>query len=447
MSRGSSQTWYDHTMRQIALHLENVGKLYQMGELNTQQTFREALMSGFRRSARALGTRFGGTGERAASAQTFWALKDVSLDVHHGELVGIVGRNGAGKSTLLKILSRVTEPTRGRVDVYRRIGSLLEVGTGFHPELTGRENIYLNGAILGMSKTEIARKFDEIVAFSEVERFLETPVKRYSSGMYVRLAYAVAAHLEPEILLVDEVLAVGDIDFQKKCIGSLKTVAQSGRTVLVVSHNMALIEALCTRVAWIHEGEIRADGAVHDVVTRYLSGTRVVASGSLADHPRRRPKGDSMFTGIEIVSADGSGGHDIRIGSGLTVHLDVQAGQRISKPWIGVQIRSSHDQLVFHCANREAGYELPPMEGGCRVTCHIDQMNLLPDRYFIDLILADMANTIYDEVAGADYFDVRAADILGTGMPMARDYGLVYFPSRWEVGDAVVGDGGSHGST
>jgi lipopolysaccharide transport system ATP-binding protein len=257
-----------------SLRLQGVSKRYRVGELNAHRNLRETLTDTVARPVRALRTRLRG-GQGGSSAGTFWALQDVTFDVAEGEILGIVGRNGAGKSTLLKILSRITEPTRGRVEVYGRVGSLLEVGTGFHPELTGRENIFLNGAILGMSRSEISSKFDAIVAFSEIERFLETPVKRYSSGMYVRLAYAVAAHLEPEILLVDEVLAVGDIDFQKKCIGSMKSVARSGRTVLIVSHNMALIEALCTRAIWLGDGRLRADGPVHDTVTDYLSGTRL----------------------------------------------------------------------------------------------------------------------------------------------------------------------------
>ena len=203
--------------------------------------------------------------------KTIWALRDVSFDVEPGEAVGIIGRNGAGKSTLLKILSRITEPTSGRAELYGRIGSLLEVGTGFHPELTGRENIFLNGAVLGMKRDEINRKFDEIVAFAEIERFLDTPVKRYSSGMYMRLAFAVAAHLDPEILLVDEVLAVGDAQFQKKCLGKMKNVAQEGRTVLFVSHNLPSIVTLCRRALFISEGRLVADGTAAAVVEKYLS--------------------------------------------------------------------------------------------------------------------------------------------------------------------------------
>ena len=213
---------------------------------------------------------------KAATTEDFWALKDVTFDVARGEVVGIVGRNGAGKSTLLKILGRITEPTTGRVTLDGRVASLLEVGTGFHPELSGRENIFLNGAILGMTRAEIARKFDDIVAFADVARFLDTPVKRYSSGMYVRLAFAVAAHLEPEILIVDEVLAVGDAEFQKRSLGKMREVSRGGRTVLFVSHNMSAVQTLCTRAVWLHDGAVAANGPVAETISQYLAVTHHV---------------------------------------------------------------------------------------------------------------------------------------------------------------------------
>src|SRR6202140_645996 len=259
-------------MSQHAVELEKIGKQYHIGSARTghrslQDMVTEALLSPFRRAARMLGRPAGA----ADLDQTFWAVRDVSLEVKHGEIVGIVGRNGAGKSTLLKILSRITEPTEGWGDIYGRVGSLLEVGTGFHPELTGRENLFLNGAILGMKKIEIERKFDEIVAFAAIEKFIDMPVKHYSSGMYVRLAFAVAAHLEPEILLVDEVLAVGDTAFQRKCLGKMSEVSRQGRTVVLVSHQMNQIRRLCHRVVWVDGGHIRMTGAAHEVVSAYES--------------------------------------------------------------------------------------------------------------------------------------------------------------------------------
>jgi lipopolysaccharide transport system ATP-binding protein len=264
-------------MSELAIRVENVSKCYRIGVRNAHRTLREALVDSAKRSVQGIRMLVHGRNGHQPE-DTFWALKNVSFEVKQGEVLGIIGRNGAGKSTLLKLLSRITEPTEGRIEGYGRVGSLLEVGTGFHPELTGRENIYLNGAILGMKKAEIDRKFDEIVAFAEIEQFLDTPVKRYSSGMYVRLAFAVAAHLEPEILIVDEVLAVGDAAFQKKCLGKMDAVAQSGRTVLFVSHNMAAVEDLCSRALWLHRGRIEDEGAAGKIVSRYLQRSFVTTT-------------------------------------------------------------------------------------------------------------------------------------------------------------------------
>lgn len=259
-------------MSDLAIRVENLGKQYRIGGPQTaNRTFREAIMDSLTAPVRWM------RGERK-SMETFWALEDVSFDVKQGEAIGIIGRNGAGKSTLLKVLSRITKPTKGRVELYGRVASLLEVGTGFHPELTGRDNIYLNGAILGMSRREIDRKFDEIVDFSGVEKFLDTPVKHYSSGMYVRLAFAVAAHLEPEILVVDEVLAVGDAEFQKKCLGKMSEVAHQGRTVLFVSHNIGAINTLCSKVVLLSKGNILVFGTREEVLPAYLGTDGEAAS-------------------------------------------------------------------------------------------------------------------------------------------------------------------------
>ena len=261
-------------MNSIAIRVEKLSKLYRIGQRERYDVLRDVLADAISAPFRAATSLFNGR-RRAASGSPsndyIWALKDVSLDIEQGDVLGIIGPNGAGKTSLLKILSRITDPTEGRAEIRGRVGSLLEVGTGFHPELTGRENIYLNGAILGMKKMEIERKFDEIVDFSGVEKFIDTPVKRYSSGMYVRLAFAVAAHLEPEILLVDEVLAVGDMEFQKKCLGKMRAVSQSGRTVLFVSHNMSAITKLCSRAVLLYQGQLIANGEAADVVSEYLA--------------------------------------------------------------------------------------------------------------------------------------------------------------------------------
>jgi len=283
-------------MSETAIRVENLGKRYRIGQIVGYSTLRESLMNvayapmrrlrqtGDRRKEKGQKTEESGLRSPVSSQSpvssppssvsgppnTIWALKDVSFEVKRGEAVGIIGRNGSGKTTILKILSRITAPTEGRVEIHGRVGSLLEVGTGFHPELTGRENIYLNGAVIGMKKAEVERKFDEIVAFSEIEKFLDTPVKRYSSGMYVRLAFAVAAHLEPEILIVDEVLAVGDAAFQKKCLGKMGTATQEGRTVVFVSHNMTAVQNLCERTLWLHDGKVMEDGKTNAVISNYL---------------------------------------------------------------------------------------------------------------------------------------------------------------------------------
>jgi len=276
-------------MRPI-IHIENVGKRYQLAsERAAYATLREALAGSFTKSV----NRLRGRGETAAD-RAFWALRGINLDVVPGERLGIVGVNGAGKSTLLKILSRITEPTEGRARLYGRVGSLLEVGTGFHGELTGRENIYLNGAILGMKHAEIARNFDEIVAFAELGRFLNVPVKRYSSGMYMRLAFAVAAHLQPEILIVDEVLAVGDAAFQKKCLGKMSEVSQNGRTVIFVSHNMAAVQNLCSRVLWLAAGHIVEDGEPTRVISNYLKTTLTTMSQQTWPDPAAAPGNDRV---------------------------------------------------------------------------------------------------------------------------------------------------------
>jgi lipopolysaccharide transport system ATP-binding protein len=272
-------------MGKNAIEVRGIGKQYRLGAAGTDRQYNyKSLRDLLAEVPRKLLRR-----REANAPQTFWALKDVAFDVEEGEVVGLIGRNGAGKSTFLKVLSRVTDPTEGRIVLRGRVGSLLEVGTGFHPELTGRENIFLNGAILGMRRAEITRQFDEIVAFAEVEKFIDTPVKHYSSGMYLRLAFAVAAHLEPEILLVDEVLAVGDAAFQKKCLGKMATVSQQGRTIVFVSHNMTALRSLCTRAVWLNEGKVMEDGPVGAVVDHYLQKNTVSNLESRWDDPATAP--------------------------------------------------------------------------------------------------------------------------------------------------------------
>jgi lipopolysaccharide transport system ATP-binding protein len=316
-------------MGDLAIRVEGLSKQYSIGGSRREAytTLRDTLTDVITSSWRRAGTLFAGSGGRAAAlGDTLWALKDVSFEVKHGEVVGIIGYNGAGKSTLLKILSRITEPTAGYADLYGRVGSLLEVGTGFHQELTGRENIYLNGAILGMRRVEIQRKFDEIVAFAELEKFIDTPVKHYSSGMYMRLAFAVAAHLEPEILLVDEVLAVGDARFQKKCLNKMHDVGRQGRTVLFVSHNMAAIARLCARTILLSEGRMLQDGPSHAVLSAYLNdGLGTTAAREWAD-AAQAPGGDvARLQAVRVRTEDGdiTDAVDIRRPVGIEMEYEV----------------------------------------------------------------------------------------------------------------------------
>jgi lipopolysaccharide transport system ATP-binding protein len=287
----------------IAIQATGLGKRYRIGQRSQQRSLREHLTDLLAAPARRLMASVRSRGS-AVEDETVWALRDTSFEVRPGEVLGIIGSNGAGKTTLLKILSRITEPTEGQARLHGRVGSLLEVGTGFHPELTGRENLFLNGAILGMKRSEIARKFDQIVAFADIDRFIDTPVKRYSSGMYVRLAFAVAAHLEPEILLVDEVLAVGDAAFQRKCLGKMGDVARGGRTVLLVSHNMGAIRQLCRRCLWIEKGRIRQDGAAGAVVDAYLAASDASGETGLATFAAS-PEKSSQLRGAQLLNAKG----------------------------------------------------------------------------------------------------------------------------------------------
>jgi len=341
-------------MGDLAIRVEDLSKLYRIGlAASRHDTLRDAIADfGSKISRFARRPTASKLTTRNSSSGTFWALKEVSFEVKRGQVVGIIGRNGAGKSTLLKILARITEPTRGRAEIHGRVGSLLEVGTGFHPELTGRDNIYLNGAILGMKKVEIRRKFDEIVAFADLERFLDTPVKRYSSGMYVRLAFAVAAHLEPEILIVDEVLAVGDGSFQKKCLRKMEDVGKQGRTVLFVSHSMPAITRLCERAILLDKGSVLQDGPSDLVASSYLtSGLGTAAVREWVD-PEKAPGGEvARLRAVRVKGQDGKTAETIDIGEPVFVEMEydvIKPGYKLLAHLqfyneVGVHAFSAHD--------------------------------------------------------------------------------------------------------
>jgi ABC-type polysaccharide/polyol phosphate transport system ATPase subunit len=360
-------------MSDIAVRVENLGKRYRIGRRQESYGTLRDTMVNFARGA--LGRRRTAQGSER-ERDMIWALRDVSFEIKQGDAVGVIGRNGAGKSTLLKILTRITDPTEGYVELHGRPGALLEVGTGFHPELTGRENIYLNGAILGMRKVEIDRKFDEIVAFSEVEKFLDTPVKRYSSGMYVRLAFAVAAHLEPEILLVDEVLAVGDQQFQKKCLGKMGEVAGEGRTVFLVSHNVVAIRELCTKALLLTNGRLTFEGASENTIANYLSTTSANSGAN--------PSSRSGVTVLQEFFGCGSRtalGVQLTPGAALVCGLEIQINSIPDQLWINVEIFSVDGIRLVHVRNDFDGMDLLLGLGIASIEVTFDDLPLLADSY------------------------------------------------------------------
>jgi lipopolysaccharide transport system ATP-binding protein len=368
-----------------------------------------------------------------------WALNDVSFEVGGGEVLGVVGRNGAGKSTLLKLLSRITSPTQGEVELRGRIGSLLEVGTGFHPELTGRENVFLNGSILGMSRREIARKFDEIVAFAEIERFLDTPVKRYSSGMYVRLGFAVAAHLEPEVLLVDEVLAVGDVAFQRKCLGKMDQVSRQGRTILFVSHNMTAVKSLCTRAILFEGGRLVADGGVDAIVDRYLTGGLDTArTGVITESAPRYSDspGNAYFRSVRLTDLADRPMPECYFGQPFRVHFVCDVLKEVPDGLFEVSISTQDGVQVTQATTIDGGVAPRRLSPGRHEwTATFDELMLLPRPYTIDLGLHRRDGTTLDAVARAFDFTVLREAESGTEhypWPLAR--GLIRPSTRWAGG-------------
>ena len=414
--------------------VRNLSKLYRIGQrVARYHTIRDTITHGISRAATAL--LHPGRAPEKAEDNTIWALRDVGFDVQQAEVVGVIGRNGAGKSTLLKVLSEITYPTEGRVEIHGRVGSLLEVGTGFHPELTGRENIFLNGAILGMKRVEIRRKFDEIVAFAEVDKFIDTPVKRYSSGMYVRLAFAVAAHLEPEILLVDEVLAVGDAQFQKKCLGKMDDVARKqGRTVLFVSHNMAAVQSLCNRCILLHGGRVECQGPTDDVIARYqaMLPKQKADHVDLREHTGRRRNSSPLMQRVTLTDGKGQPISVLPMGEGLNVEVSFIAKDRPLRPFLGVVIKNFIGASVFGIDNRMVpGFVLDAVTRGT-VTCHFERLPLMPGSYTMDLYLGDehiSMDAIYDAVS----FDVIPADVFGSGKLPHAGVGSVFWPATWSV--------------
>jgi lipopolysaccharide transport system ATP-binding protein len=423
----------DLAMTETVLTVDNLGKQYIIdhrrakGDDGLQHVIEAAVRAPFTwlRTRRE---------ETRRLKEEFWALRDLSFSVKRGEAVGIVGRNGSGKSTLLKLLSRITEPTTGRIRYRGRLASLLEVGTGFHPELTGRENIFLNAAILGMRRSEVERKFDEIVAFSEVERFLDTPVKRYSSGMYVRLAFGVAAHLEPDILLVDEVLAVGDASFQKKCLGKMGNVVSEGRTVLFVSHNMAAVSALCTRGILLEAGRLELSGSPQEVIERYLSRSRADASLPIASRQDRRGDGRVRFTRITILNERDEPAETVISGQDMSVVLEynMTGSEILHNAVIQIKVFGALGQLLFACSTRAALADPLTLAANTHICCHIPRLPLRSGIYTFT-IWCTVGENVEDFVADAGKLSVVEGDFFGTGKYPARDTGDFLVAHEWSV--------------
>ena len=410
-----------------AIEAEGLGKSYKLG-LNQTGNLRETMSAVARRPLEVVRR-----GRDARKADVLWALRDVSLTVREGDVVGLIGHNGAGKSTLLKILSRITEPTTGWAEVTGRTGSLLEVGTGFHPELTGRENIFLNGAILGMRREEIRRRFDEIVAFAEVERFLDTPVKRYSSGMSVRLAFAVAAHLEPEILLVDEVLSVGDASFQRRSLAKMSEVAKEGRTVIVVSHNLGIVRALCDRGVLLERGSVVADAPVGEAIDAYLARLERAASDDLTERTDRDTHGkrESLISGVSICDLE-SGHPDVVIG-GRPARISVHFTEMLPMMYAAIMVSNSLGQYVTEFNSEVPGPgDIRDEAQGRRIDCDIASLPLLPGRYRIDVSLKGRQR-YQDGLQGAAYFDVEQGEVEGRPMATEGADGDILLPHVWRL--------------
>jgi lipopolysaccharide transport system ATP-binding protein len=421
----------------LAISVHGLGKSYIIAHNSARPTnLREAIIDRLRHPM----------GRASQEKETFWALKDATFDVRCGEIVGIVGRNGAGKSTLLKLLSRITGPTAGGFDIYGRIASLLEVGTGFHYELTGRENIYLNGTILGMTRREIDRKFEEIVELSGVERFLDTPVKRYSSGMYVRLAFAVAAHLEPEILIIDEVLSVGDAAFQKKCLGKISDVAHAGRTVLFVSHNTSAVGSLCERVILLEQGRLIFDGPSADGIARYVRTAPPTSSIDLSALTERHGLSEyGRLTTVSLFDSAGQPCDNFAMGETMIVELGLECSRRLYPAEVGLCLVNSYGAGIHYFVSTWEGLELDLEPGYHRFRVTVPQVLVFPGTYALSLYMRRQGQPRDDQVDSAIQFTVVGADVTGHNPhfePYCFSKGEVYCPCQWthtsEIGESQL---------
>jgi len=405
--------------------VEHLSKEYRLGKQNQANMLRERLASLLKKPF----------AKDADTGESLWALRDVTFSVKEGEVVGIIGRNGAGKSTLLKVLSKITYPTAGRVKVRGRVASLLEVGTGFHEELTGRENIYLNGSILGMKRREVEAKLEQIIDFAGVARFIDTPIKRYSSGMRLRLGFAVAAHLDPDVLIVDEVLAVGDAGFQKKCLSVMEDLRKGGRTVLFVSHNMAAVENLCSRGIWIDSGHVRQDGAAHEVIRSYLSSfvETQQSTTDLSGVSSHHGNGDVRYTGMAFLEHDGMQPKLVtRSGDSIRLRFFYHAKKAVPYTSFGFQMFTEMGTLVSDTSTWHHSLDIPEIPpGDGYLDLEIDFLNLLPARYHFSLWITGVGGVVHDAVEHCASLEVELSNIYQSGKNIDSRSGIVYFPQRW----------------
>jgi lipopolysaccharide transport system ATP-binding protein len=408
-----------------AILIDKVSKQYRIGHANPtlRETLTNLMTLEFLRKKK--------------EDEIIWALRDVSFSIQKGETVGIIGRNGAGKSTLLKILSKITHPTFGSTKVRGRVASLLEVGTGFHEELTGRENVYLNGSILGMSKRDVKKQLDAIVEFSGVEQFIDTPIKRYSSGMRLRLGFAVAAHLEPDILIIDEVLAVGDASFQKKCMDVIQNLRAAAHTILFVSHNLTAVENLCERCVWIDRGVVQMDGESRTVLRDYMASLRGPEAEvpALEDVGNRRGNGKMRFKGVEYLSPDGVTQKIVRAGDPLVIRFHYCAYEHIPYSSLGFRMYTETGTLVTDTSTSHHGIFIPSLvPGEGYLDLEIPCLNLVPAKYMLSLWASDMAGgLIYDNIEQAVPLEVETADFYNSGRPVDSRFGIVFFPQKWNL--------------
>ncbi len=424
-------------MDNLAIKVSNLGKAYRIGlKEKKQETLSGSVIAALKaplKNFRKI-SNLNKLQNQEGSPDIFWANRHINFEVHKGEVLGIIGKNGAGKSTLLKLVSRITEPTEGRIEIHGKVASLLEVGTGFNPDLTGSENIYLNGTILGLTRKEIDARYNDIVEFSGIEKFIETPVKRYSSGMKVRLAFAVAAHIDPEILIIDEVLAVGDAEFQKKCLGKMQEVAgKAGRTVLFVSHDMAAVKNLCTRAILLQKGSITYEGHPNDVVDYYLKNAASLNPDTKGlSFANRRGSGKFVVTNFEFLNSSLHPVVVLETGMDAFIRISYKTSEANPNPVVNILIRNSYQQIIGNLLTRISHPEVLRLKGEGEILCNIPKLPFMPGRYSIDVLLK-YDYDVTDHLEGLTVMEVEKGDFYGTGKVQDSMKDGLLVDHQWQV--------------